>query len=556
MSYIELYYKKIVNNEVIVSNKIRKIYKHLVDNIENPSGAYFFNEAKADHAINFIESYCKHSKGKVGGKPFILELWQKALVSATFGFVDKDGLRQYRELILIVARKNGKSALGSALALYMLFADDEAGAEIYSAATRKDQAKIIWNEAVKMIKKSPALKRRSKCLVSEIKSFMNEGSFRPLSSDSNSLDGLNVHAALLDEIHAWKTTDLYDVIVDGKTARDQPLTIITSTAGTVRESIYDQKYEQCTDIINGYEDPNGYKNERVLPIIYELDTLKEWTNPTAWGKANPGLGSIKSLQQLAEKVEAAKHNSRLVPNLLCKDFNLRQNSSQAYLTFEQIDNQATFNFNDFAPKPSYCIGGFDLSQTTDLTCATILFKLAPDDPMFYCHQMYWIPEDLFEKRKHEDHAPYDIWFQRDLLRTSAGNINDFHLITEWFLEIQEKYDLYLYKCGYDAWGAQYLSKEMADTFGETTMDRVIQGKQTLSVPMQNLAAHLEAKHINYNNNPILKWCMGNVAVDIDRNGNIQPKKQINQRLRIDGFASLLDAYTSYERNMDDYLNMI
>ena len=555
MNYIEQYYAKIKSGEIIVSLKIRKVYKHLVDNLHDDKLEYYFDEDAANHAIDFVEKYCKHSKGKFGGRPFVLELWQKALISAAFGFLHKGTeLRQYRELIIIVARKNGKSAIGSALALYMLLADGEHGPEVYSAATKKDQAKIVWNEAVKMVKKSPALKKRTKCLVGEIKSFTNEGSFRPLSSDSNSLDGLNVHGAFLDEIHAWKDKNLYDVIVDGETAREQPMTIITSTAGTVRDNIYDLKYEECENIINGYDDPNGYHDEKVLPIIYELDNRKEWTRPECWGKANPGLGTIKNLVTLADKVDKAKHNLRLVKNLLCKDFNIRETAGEAYLTWEQLNNEALFELE--ALKPKYGIGGIDLSRTTDLTCATILFKAAPDDPLFYAIQMYWIPEDLLEKRVREDKIPYDTWVQRGLIRTCAGNMNDYRMIVEWFLEIQQKYDLYLYKVGYDSWSAAYFVQDMTDTFGPNTMEPVIQGKKTLSSPMHSLAAELEAKHIVYNNNPVLKWCMANVAVDIDKNDNIQPMKQTNKRLRIDGFASLLDAYVSYERNMEDYMALL
>jgi len=554
MNYIEKYYEKIVNHEVIVSVKVRKVYKHLVQNLKNKNSKFCFDQNKADHAIEFIQSYCKHSKGKFGGKPFILELWELALVSAVFGFVNKKtGKRQYREVILIVARKNGKSALGSAISLYMLFADNEKGAEIYSAATKKDQAKIIWNEAVKMIKKSPVLKRRAKCLVSEIKTAFNEGVFKPLSSDSNSLDGLNVHCSLIDELHAIKDKNLYDVIIDGMTAREQPLSIITSTAGTVRECIFDSKYEECEMIINGYED-GSYIDEKTLPIIYELDFRKEWTNPRCWQKANPALGTIKDCEQLADKVEKAKHNPMLVKNLLCKDFNIRETSTEAFLTFEQLNNESKFDITK--SKPSYAIGGVDLSITTDLTCATILFKLAADDPNLYIHQMYWIPEDLLEKHAKEDKIPYDLWHKQGLIRTTPGNQVHYKFIVEWFLELQRDLEIYLYKVGYDSWSAKYFVEDMENNFGKSTMQPVIQGKKTLSAPMHSLAAELESNHIIYNNNPVLKWCMANTSIETDKNGNIQPAKQKNKRLRIDGFASLLDAFVIYQDNQEDYLNMI
>lgn len=552
MNYIEEYYQKIVRKELTVSEKVRKVYKHLTSELVNSNSDFYFDESKANHAITFIEKYCKHSKGEVGGKPFVLELWQKAMVSAVFGFIEKStGLRKYRELILIVARKNGKSALGSAIALYMLFADGEAGPEVYSAATKRDQAKIIWNEAVKMTQKSPVLTKRSKCLVSEIKSISNEGIFKPLSSDSNSLDGLNVSCSLIDELHAIKDKNLYDVIIDGMTARKQPLSIITSTAGTIRENIFDLKYEECERIINGFED-GSYIDNRILPIIYELDSRSEWTNSDNWVKANPGLGTIKSYEQLKEKVERAKHNGLLVKNLLCKDFNIRETSSEAFLNFEQLNNKQTFDIKQLNAK--YCIGGIDLSATTDLTCATVLFKTSIDSPI-YVKQMYWLPEDLLEKRSLEDNIPYNEWYIQDLLRTTPGNQINYKFVTEWFLEIQQELNLYVYKVGYDSWSASYFIQDLKDNFGDLTCIPVIQGKKTLSAPMKSLAAELEKKNIIYNNNPILKWCMANVSIEIDKNGNIQPIKY-NQRKRIDGFASLLDAYVIYQDSLEEYNSLI
>ena len=196
-------YNQTIEDGEVVSEKVRKVYKKLVNDLDNTELEWEYDPRRANHAIEFIENYCKHSKGKLGGKPFILELWQKAMIAALFGFIHKiDGVRKYREFILIVARKNGKSALGSAIALYMLLADGESGPEIVSAATKKDQAKIIWSEAKRMVKKSPVLSKRAKCLVSDIVTDFNDGSFKPLSSDSNTLDGLNVHASLIDELHA------------------------------------------------------------------------------------------------------------------------------------------------------------------------------------------------------------------------------------------------------------------------------------------------------------------------------------------------------------------
>lgn len=403
-----------------------------------------------------------------------------------------------------------------------------------------------------MIKHSPELRQHAKCLVSKITTGFNNGTFQPLGSDSMTLDGLNVHGALIDELHAIKDRNLYDVVIDGMSARTQPLSIITSTAGTIRDNIFDLKYDECKRIIDGYDDPNGYHDETVLPIVYELDSRSEWTDPACWKKANPGLGTIKNYETLANKVERAKANPLLVKNLLCKDFNVRETAAQAYMTFEELNNEATFDMA--ALHPRYGIGGVDLSQTTDLTCATMLFQVQ-GDPTIYVKQMYWIPEELFEQRIAEDNVPYDVWRQQGLLQTSPGNKIDYRLVVQWFQELQANEDIYLYKAGYDKWSATYFVQDMEEKFGKPIMDPVAQGAMTLSAPMKALKSDLASKKVNYNNNPILKWCMANVSVVEDRNGNIVPCKT-NSRNRIDGFASLLDAYVSYLRYIRDYANII
>lgn len=384
-------------------------------------------------------------------------------------------------------------------------------------------------------------------------SEFNDGVFKPLSSDSNTLDGLNVHCSLIDELHAIQDKNLYDVIVDGMSAREQPLSIITTTAGTVREGIFDIKYDEAERIINGYDDPDGYKDERVLPIIYELDSREEWTDEKCWKKANPGLGTIKKYDELKRKVEKAKANPLLVKNLLTKDFNVRETTSEAWLTFEQLNNTETFDISALQPK--YGIGGVDLSSTTDLTATCVLFMVPGSDKIYFEH-MYWLPEELIEKRAKEDKIPYDIWHEQGLLRTCPGNSVHPKFVTEWFLEVMNEKGIYLPWIGYDSWSAKYWVEEMEGYFGKEAMIPVIQGKKTLSAPMKKLGADLEAKKVVYNNNPITKWCLSNTSIEIDKNGNIQPSKGKNQRRRVDGLAAMLNAYVVLQQKLNDYLNMI
>ena len=563
------YWDKIQSGEEVVGTKIRKTYKKIVYDIEHP-GEYFYSPKRANHIIEFAENYCHNYQGKEGGRLVKLELWEKAILATVFGFVDIEGVRKYREALLIVGKKNGKSLLSSIVGDYMLTADGEPGPEVYAVATKKDQAKKIWMASKLMVKKSPALRKRVRPLVSELYCDYNDGIFKPLSSDSDTLDGLNVHCCLMDEIHQWKQGKaLYDIMADGTTAREQPLIFITSTAGTVREDIYDQKYDESARVINGYFDPVGYHDEHFIPFIYELDSRKEWTDQKCWKKANPGLGTIKSEKQLADKVRKAKENPLLIKNLVCKEFNIRETTSEAWLTFEQVNNPDTFKLDlknkkllwqhsgktKKLPLPRYGIGGADLSSTTDLTAAKVIF-MVPGCNRIFVLQMYWLPEDLIEQRVKEDKIPYDLWAEQDLLRTSPGNKVHAKYVKQWFLEVQNRLDIYIPWIGYDSWSAIYWVEDMQSEFGKESMIPVIQGKKTLSAPMKQLGADLSSKLVVYNNNPIDKWCLANTAIDIDKNDNIQPKKTSSPRKRIDGLACLLDAYTVLQDKLGEYQTMI
>lgn len=548
------YWNEIESGRVMVCRKIYQWYKYLAMMI-NSQGEYFYSVKRANHVIEFAENFCRISKGANAGKVIRLELWEKALLAAVFGFIDINGNRMCREAVLIVGKKNGKSLIASIVGLYLLIGDGEPGPEIYAVATKRDQAKIIWTEAKRMVRKSPVLLRRIKPLVAELSSELyNDGTFKPLASDSDTLDGLNVHGALMDEIHQWKNgRALFDIIADGTSARDQPLVLITSTAGTVREDIYDQKYDEAERVINGLFDENGYHDIHFFPFIYELDKRKEWTVEPCWIKANPGLGTIKKLETLRAKVEKAKGNPSSVKNLVCKEFNIRETSTESWLTFEQLDNRSLFDIKKL--KPRYGIGGADLSSNVDLTNGTIIF-MVPGDSNIYVLQMYWIPEDLLEKKIKEDKIPYDKWIEQGWVRTCPGNKIHYRYVKEWFEEVQNESDIYLFKCGYDSWSASYFVEDMTNTFGKPVMEPVIQGKKTLSGPMKSLGADLAKKRIIYNNNPVLKWCLANTSVDEDRNGNIQPAKGNLGTRRIDGTAGLLDAYVTLERNLEEYMTLI
>lgn len=545
--YFLEYYEKIKSGEIVVNKYILIIYEQIVKNYYDKDFPCFYNDKKALLVIAFIETFCRHSKGEWGGKPVILELWQKAFISVLFGFVCKEtGLRQYRELFLLVARKNGKSLLISAIACYLLFADGECGAELYSVATKRDQSKIIWDETVSMIKKSPALKRRCKCLVNSIK--FKDSIFKPLGSDSDSSDGLNSQSVLIDELHAIKDRNIYDVMKDSTSSRRQPLIIIATTNGTVRGNIFDSKYNEMLFIINSYKTGEDI-DYKILPLLYQLDDVSEWQDELAWIKANPNLGVSKKISYLKNAVEKAVKFVELRVNLLCKDFNMSQNSSLSYFDFATIDNKETFDINKL--KIKHAIGGLDISSTTDLTSATILFlnPLFPEKLFF--HSCSWIPSYRLEQKIKEDNIPYDKWVERGFLRLCKGNKIDPIVCLDWLTELYKQKGIIPYKLGFDPWGSQTFVNEFEKYFGKDILVPIRQGARTFSNPLKSIKADFEASEIVYNNDPCVKTALINVSIKVDDNENIRPVKQ-KQRGRIDPFMAMLNAYTVYQDNKVEF----
>ena len=330
------------------------------------------------------------------------------------------------------------------------------------------------------------------------------------------------------------------------TAREQPILDMITTAGFVRECIFDSIYTYACNVLDGVVD-----DERFLAFIYELDDRSEWTDFRMWEKANPGLGTIKSYEELAANVERAKNDPDFLPTVLTKDFNIRDTVAGTWLTFDQINNEETFDIEEF--RGCYAIGGVDLSSTTDLTCATLLM-MKPGDEKKYVIQQYFLPEDLVEQRVKEDKIPYDKWAERGLLTLCPGNKVNYSDVTAWFMKLYQEYGIIPFWIGYDPWNSQYWIEEMKSM--GFTMIEVRQGAKTLSQPMKEMGADLCAKKINYGNNPVLKWCLTNTNVKRDENDNIRPIKGKNSRQRIDGAVSLLIAYTVLFNNYQDYLNII
>ncbi len=550
MNYVREYWRKIESGEIVTSRRVKAVYGRLMAEMDSTAAdsPYYFDEETGERPIIFIERFCKQSQGTLGA-PLRLELFQKAFIQTLFGWLLKStGYRRFRETLFLVGRKNGKSTLLAALALYMLVADYEGAAEIYSVATKKDQARKTLTEAVNMVKQSPELRAIIKKRRNDIYFPATASTFEALASDSNTLDGLNSHAVIIDELHAIRDRNLYEVMKQSTSSRRQPLVIMITTSGTVRESVFDNLYGLACDIADG-----KVTEDTFLPVLYELDARAEWTDPQAWIKANPGLGTIKQYATLAAFVERAKKNPEDLPGVLCKDFNVPETSASVWLSFEDIKNDATFTMQDVYN--TYAIGGCDLSATTDLTCATLLIRRSREDDTVYVLQHYFIPQKRIDQldEHNSQEAPYKIWAERELLTICDGARVDYSEVTAWFCQMRDEFKIDAFAVGYDRALAGYWVDEMkANGFD---MRAVAQGPYTWSQPMREMGAAFADKKVNYNRNPVLVWCLSNTAVKKSGVNNIQPVK-VSDRRRIDGAVSLLNAWVIYVRDNEDYMYLV
>ncbi len=546
------YWSKIQSGEILACKRLKQQYHKLVDELENPRDPWVFDLELANRPIEFIETFCRHSKGKWIGQPVRLELFQKAKIQAVYGFVHKEThLRRCREFLSVVARKNGKSTEKAALGNYMFIGDGEGGAEVYPIATKRDQARIVFDEAHRMVGQSPALRKYIKKRKTDLYFPVTFSKFEPLASESHSLDGLNSHFVIIDELHAIRDRNLYDVMKQSMSAREQPLLGMISTAGFVRECIFDDIYDYACKVLDGI-----IEDERFLAFIYELDDRSEWTDYRAWEKANPGLGTIKSYEELAANVERAKNDPNFLPTVLTKDFNIRETVAGQWLTFEEVNNEETYDIEDLGD--SYGVGGVDLGATTDLTAAVVLV-MKPDIDQIHVMVQGFMPADTIEQRSKEDKVPYDKWAERGLITLCPGNKVDYRYVTDWFIKLKEDFGIIAYWCGYDSWNSPAWVEDMENRLGYTNKENLMPVRmvpRVLSAPMKELRGDLADRVVNYNNNPLLKWALTNVSVDVDKNENIRPVKGKNQRQRIDPAVALIIAYTVLQNNLENYKGLM
>lgn len=550
MTWIEEYLAEGEAGRINIPKRVKKQYKALLPIIRGEDPRWYYNEHLANKPIEFGEKFCRQSKDEWRGQPIKYLLWQKAALSAIYGIVERGtDLRKHQRVFILVGKKNGKTTMIAPVALYETA---RKGNEVYSAANALQQSRIIWTEAANMLEQSPQLKSMLKKRQYDIKNIRKDGFsvFMPLANTPNLLDGKLPKVVILDEVHELYQ-DLYDILYNGQISVRDPLFLMLTTKGYVREGLFDSEYKNSCDIIDGL-----IEDERKFSLLYELDNPLDWLNEDNWQQANPSIGTIMTYEAMRTTVRNALAKPQSLNAVKVKHFNLGGISGDAYFEYDDINNEATFDLKKY--KGYDAIGGFDLSLTNDLTSYTTVIY---DDKRreFLVDTMFWISSEFYSKVIQDARMGnvWRAWVDNGYIRVAGVNSIDHKEIVRYVNDMVNKYRLVYRWIYYDAYAARYLVSDMNDEgYKEgVCLIRCHQGSKTLSVPFQRLDAELRAKRINYNNNPVMKWCLTNVAVEEDtRNKNLLPCKAGHNNMRkIDGFATLLNAFVGVTDHYNEFV---
>ena len=528
-NYILDYYQAIKDGSIIVGEWILLLYEYIVEGLQSKS--FYFAPKKANRAVKFIENYCHHSKGR--NDLFILELWQKALVSIIFGILDENNYRQFREVILIVARKNGKSLFAAAIAEYMAFLDGEYGAEIYCLAPKLEQADIIYSCFWQMCQQEEEIKTRIKSRKSDYYIEETNTSIKKIAFNAKKSDGFNPHLVVCDEIASWvgdAGKKQYEVMKSALGARRQPMILSCSTAGYVNGGIYDELILRGTRFLRG-----DSKERRLLPVFYMIDDIDKWNDINELAKSNPNLGVSVSVDYMLEEIAVAEGSLSKKSEFICKYCNLKQNSSSAWLSTKVIRKASCEPITMERFAQHYCVGGVDLSQTTDLTSACLVIE---DKGELFVISHYWLPSEKLGEAIARDGLPYDEYIAKGWLTVAGENFVDYKAVYEWFVRAVEEYQLLPLKIGYDRYSAQYLIQDL-ETYGFQT-DDVYQGYNLTGV-IYETEGTIKDGNLRIGDNDLFKIHLLDTALDADnRNGRVKICK-VSPKSHIDGVAALLDA---------------
>ena len=533
-NWIFKYHEAIQKKEVIVGVWVRLCFEILTTGLLN--GEWEFNEKKANKAIKFIENFCHHSEGR--SDLLHLELWQKAIVSAIFGIMDKTtGYRQFREVFIIVARKNGKTLFAAAIAAYMTYIDGEYGAKVYFLAPKLDQADLVYDAFYQIVQSDDELDSITKKRRSDIYIKAFNTSVKKIAFNSKKSDGFNPQLVVNDEMEAWpgdQGLKQYEVMTSALGARKQPLIISIATAGYVNDGIFDELFKRATTFLKG-----NSREKRLLPFIYMIDDIEKWDSIEELKKSNPNLGVSVSAEYYLEQIEIARNSISKKVEFMTKFCNIKQNSAVAWLDYwdvmKCVHEEKPLSLEDF--KGCYCVGGIDLSRTTDLTAASIVINR---DGINHIFTRFYMPQKRYEVAINEDNTPYNIYRDRGFLFISGENQVDYKDVYNWFIELVKVYKIKPLKIGYDRYSANYLVEDLKAAGFHT--DDVYQGTNLTPV-LHEFEGNLKDGLFDFGDNSMLAAHFLNVAVDINLNDSRMKPVKIEKRMRIDGAMSVFDALT-------------
>lgn len=533
-NYLQEYHHKIQNGEIKICNKVEKVLEILDADIK--SGKYWLDLKFANSCIDFIETFCHHSKTR--NDLIKLELWQKAVTTAITGIKMLDGRRRFKEVLLILPRKQGKTLFAACLAKALTHLDKEYGGEIVCLAPKLGQAKGVFDAYYQICVSHPVFKKMIKKRKSDIYIPKYNTTVEMVAFDDKGMDGKNPSIAICDEVHIWrgeKGLRLYDAVISGTGARKQPLILTITTAGYYDDGIYDQLYLRADKFLKG-----DSEEERFLPFIYQLDNIDEWDNIDALKTCNPNYGVSINEDFLPAEIIKAKTSLSTRAEFLTKYCCIKQNSSVAWLDREElIKSFIDIDIEDF--KRCYAIGGVDLSQRIDLTACSAIIK---KNGIFHVFVHFFMPADRLEKATAEDHIPYDIFRQQGFLTLSGQHTVDYRDCLNWFKTLRKEHKIYFQKIGYDRWMATDFVAEMQKLGFH--MDDVHQGTN-LSPILTNFEGYLKDNKIKFHNNNLLKAHLLNVAVQICVETRKRKPVKIKPNARIDGFVSVIDAFTVLDK---------
>lgn len=540
-NYILAYYQAINDGSVVVGKYVRMLYEYIVKGLEQK--LFFYDHKKARAAILFVEGFCHHHEGALAPGRIKLELWQKALVSLIFGIVDETGARQFREIFVVIARKNGKTLLAAAIAAYCTFLDGEYGGRIYFTAPKLEQAALCFEAYHQMILQEPELNAMAQKRRTDIYVAQNNTTAKALAFSAKKSDGLNVSLAVADEVASWagdQGLKFYEVIKSSFGARRQPLLLAMTTSGYINDGIYDELVKRATRFLLG-----DSKERRLLPLLYMIDDVTKWNDINELRKANPNLGVSVSVDYMLEEIAVAEGSLSKRSEFLCKYCCVKQNSSTAWLRSEDIEKciGPHLELADF--KRCYAVGGIDLSRTTDLTsCCAVIQR----EGKLHVFSKFFLPREKIDEATARDGLPYRAYIQRGILQESGDNFVDYRDCFEWFRALVEKWQIYVLKIGYDRYSAQYLVQDLAN-YGFHVSD-VYQG-HNLSPVINEVEGLIKNGDVRIGDNDLLRVHFLDSALKTEAETMKRRLIKVSANVHIDGMAAFLDAMTVRQKYWDE-----